>query len=127
MNRFASTRSEVLVSQPWAGRAQCSVGSIDDEGIRYGLTTQALIASTISTAPAIVTTQSRTIRHRRGSRCVRRVTGFRGTSSAGAASTGSPATVSGSSPGAGGESSGGGTTAVEASYEARFFVSDSSL
>ena len=58
MNRFASTRSDVLASQPWAGRAQCSVGSIDDDGIRYGLTTQALIARTIATAPAIVTTQS---------------------------------------------------------------------
>src|SRR5438445_12832179 len=58
MNRFASTRSEVLDSQPVPGRAQCNVGSIDDDGIRYGFTTHALIASTIATAPAIVTTQS---------------------------------------------------------------------
>ena len=40
------------------GRAQCSVGSIELEGIRYGLTTHALIASTITIAPTIVTSQS---------------------------------------------------------------------
>ena len=45
-------------SQPWAGAAQWSVGSIDDDGMRYGLTTHALIARTIATAPTIVTTQS---------------------------------------------------------------------
>ena len=32
------------------GLAQWSVGSIDEDGIRYGLTTQALIASTIAIA-----------------------------------------------------------------------------
>jgi len=36
MNRFASTRSENLASQPAAGRAQWSVGSIDDDGITLG-------------------------------------------------------------------------------------------
>ncbi len=49
------------------GRAQWSVGSIDDDGIRYGLTTQALIARTIAIAPTIVTIQSTAIRSRRGS------------------------------------------------------------
>src|SRR5438067_1985734 len=62
MNRFASTRSEKWASQPLPGRAQWSVGSIDDDGIRYGLITHALIASTIATAPTIVTTQSIAIR-----------------------------------------------------------------
>ena len=37
--------------------------SIDDDGIRYGLTTHALIASTIAIAPAMVRTQSMTVRH----------------------------------------------------------------
>ena len=63
MKRFASTRSEVFASQPIAGDAQCNVGSIDEDGIRYGLTTHALIASTIATAPAMVTTQSIATRH----------------------------------------------------------------
>src|SRR5690348_13465817 len=76
MNRFASTRSESRASQP-GPPAQWSVGSIDDDGIRYGLTTQALIASTIAIAPAIVTIQSIVIRQGRGSRQVRRSTGFR--------------------------------------------------
>src|SRR5213596_4409835 len=58
MKRFASTRSDVDASQPCSGLAQCSVGSIDDDGMRYGLTTHALIARTIATAPTIVTTQS---------------------------------------------------------------------
>ena len=58
MNRFARTRSDALASHPCAGRAQWSVGSIDEDGIRYGLTIHALIASTIATAPTIVTTQS---------------------------------------------------------------------
>ena len=64
MKRFASTRSEKRASHPFAGFAQCSVGSIDEDGIRYGLTTQALIASTIAIAPAIVTTQSIVTRSR---------------------------------------------------------------
>src|SRR5437763_15009166 len=76
MNRFASTRSESRASQP-SLPAQWSVGSIDDDGIRYGFTIQALIASTIAIAPAIVTTQSIAIRHGRGRRCVSRSTGFR--------------------------------------------------
>ena len=58
MKRFASTRSENRASQPVPGRAQWSVGSIDDDGIRYGLTIHALIASTIAIAPTIVTVQS---------------------------------------------------------------------
>src|SRR5918996_778078 len=66
MKRFASTRSEVLASQLCAGRAQCKVGSIEEDGIRYGFTTQALIASTIATAPTIVTSQSIAMRSGRG-------------------------------------------------------------
>src|ERR671933_238385 len=76
MKRLASTRSERRASQP-SLPAQWSVGSIEDDGIRYGLTTQALIASTIATAPAIVTIQSIAIRHGRGSRYVSRSIGLR--------------------------------------------------
>ena len=77
MNRFASTRSEKRASHPWASFAQWSVGSIDDDGIRYGFTTQALIASTIAIAPAIVTIQSIVIRIPCGRPCVSRSTGLR--------------------------------------------------
>ena len=66
MNRFASTRSEYRASQSSPGRAQWSVGSIDEDGIRYGLTTHALIASTIAIAPTMVTIQSIVIRQPRG-------------------------------------------------------------
>src|SRR5437870_260677 len=66
MKRFASTRSEKRARQPLALREQCSVGSIDDDGIRYGLITQALIARTIAIAPTIVTIQSIAIRVPRG-------------------------------------------------------------
>src|ERR671935_1255082 len=76
MNRFARTRSEKRASHPTPGRAQWSVGSIEEEGIRYGFTTHALIASTIPTAPAIVTIQSIAIRHGRGRPVVRRSIGF---------------------------------------------------
>src|SRR6476620_1749272 len=76
MNRFASTRSESRASQP-GPPAQCNVGSIDEDGIRYGLTTHCLIANTIATAPAIVTIQSIAIRQGRGRRCVSRSTGLR--------------------------------------------------
>ena len=76
MNRFASTRSEKRASQPLPGLAQWSVGSIDDEGMRYGLTTHALIASTIAIAPTMVTTQSMAIRQPRGSPLVARVIGL---------------------------------------------------
>src|SRR5947208_11241460 len=79
MNLFASTRSEKCARQPELGRAQWSVGSIDEDGIRYGLTTHALIASTIAIAPAMVTIQSIAIRHGRGSRCVSRSIGLRET------------------------------------------------
>src|SRR5438105_2489841 len=58
MNRLASTRSDEPASQSWTGRPQCSVGSIDADGIRYGLTTQPFSASTISTAKTIVSPQS---------------------------------------------------------------------
>ena len=37
MKRFASTRSENRASQPFAGRAQWRLGSIDEEGIRRGI------------------------------------------------------------------------------------------
>src|SRR5438874_8131086 len=64
MKRFARTRSEKCARHPLPPpRAQWSVGSIDDDGIRYGLTTHALIASTIAIAPTIVTTQSMIARH----------------------------------------------------------------
>ena len=77
MSRFASTRSENRASHPEAGFAQWSVGSIDDEGIRYGLTTNALTSSTIATAPTIVTAQSTTTRMGSGSPRVSRSTGLR--------------------------------------------------
>src|SRR3990170_5873705 len=76
MNRFASTRSENRDSQPAAGRAQWSVASIEDDGIRYGLITHALIASTIATAPTMVTIQSTAMRSRRGKRPVTRSSGW---------------------------------------------------
>ncbi len=49
---------------------------MDDDGMRYGLITHALIASTIATAPTIVTIQSTTMRTRRGSRPVTRSSGW---------------------------------------------------
>src|SRR6266545_7199052 len=58
MNRFASTRSEKRDVHPDAPLPQWSVGSIDEDGMRYGLTTHALIANTIAIAPTIVTIQS---------------------------------------------------------------------
>ena len=76
MKRLASTRSEKRASQPFAGCAQWSVGSIEDDGIRYGLTTHALIASTIAIAPTIVTTQSIVTRSPCGRPRVSRSTGL---------------------------------------------------
>src|SRR5919204_4322372 len=76
MNRFASTRSDSRASQP-GPPAQWRVGSIDEDGIRYGLTTHALIASTIAIAPTIVTIQSIAIRQGRGRPAVRRSIGLR--------------------------------------------------
>ena len=67
MNRLASTRSDVPAWHPGSGAAQWSVGSIDDDGIRYGLTTQALMASTAAIAMAIVRTQSTTVGQGSGS------------------------------------------------------------
>src|SRR3954451_14806431 len=74
MNRFASTRSEKRARQPEPPVPQCSVGSIDDDGILYGFTTQALIARTIATAPTMVTIQSMMPRH--GCGTPRRSSGF---------------------------------------------------
>src|SRR5262245_56166990 len=51
-------RSEMRASQPDAGRAQCSVGSIDDDGIRKGFATSAWKAKTTATASTIVASQS---------------------------------------------------------------------
>ena len=89
MKRFASTRSEKRASQPFAGFAQCSVGSIDEDGIRYGFTTHALIASTIAIAPTMVTIQSIVTRRPCGRPCVRRSTGLRERCRGGGAGTGS--------------------------------------
>ena len=75
MKRFASTRSEEPAWHPTSGSAQWSVGSIDDDGIRYGFTTQVLIASTAATAIAIVTAQSTTVSQGAGSDEVRRSSG----------------------------------------------------
>src|SRR5262249_25330255 len=49
---------------------------MDDDGIRYGLTTHALIARTIATAPTMGTIQSTAIRARRGRRPVTRSSGW---------------------------------------------------
>ena len=76
MKRFASTLSENRPSQNAVGRAQWNVGSIEGDGIRYGFTTQALIASTIATATTIVTSQSTTIRTGRGNHPVTRSSGW---------------------------------------------------
>src|SRR5579875_703189 len=77
MKRLARTRSLTFDSQPGAGFAQCSVGSIDEDGMRYGLTIHCFSASTIRTAPAIVSTQSRTTRAPRGRPGKRRPSGSR--------------------------------------------------
>src|SRR5919106_5025215 len=84
MKRLARTRSEKRDSQPVAGRAQCRDGSIDEDGIRYGFTTHALIARTIATAPTIVTAQSIATRHGRGRPAVSRSIGLREIRSTGA-------------------------------------------
>ena len=62
MNRFASTRSLKCASQPGAGFAQWSVGSIDEDGIRYGFATSASKTSTSASATTIVTSQSMSLR-----------------------------------------------------------------
>src|SRR3954469_21237787 len=62
MKRFARMRSELSASQFGSGAAQWSVGSIDAEGIREGVTTHALTANTLNTATTIVTSQSTTVR-----------------------------------------------------------------
>src|ERR671933_107634 len=89
MNRFASTRSDSRASHPDSPE-QCSVGSIDEDGIRYGLTTHALIASTIATAPAIVTIQSIATRHGRGRPAVSRSMGLRDFRAGAGAATAAP-------------------------------------
>src|SRR3954471_13193764 len=62
MKRFASTGAEKPAVHSDPGLAQWSVGSIEDDGIRYGLMIHALIARTIAMAPAIVTIQSMIVR-----------------------------------------------------------------
>jgi hypothetical protein len=57
---------------------------MDEDGIRYGLTTHALIARTIAIAPTIVSIQSTAIRRRRGSRPVTRSSGWWNSSLGGA-------------------------------------------
>src|SRR5919201_7174334 len=101
LNRFARTRSETRASHPTPGRAQWSVGSIEEEGIRYGFTTHALIASTIPTAPAIVTIQSIAIRQGRGRPAVRRSIGFRERRRSGASTTGCGSATGAAGGGAG--------------------------
>ena len=74
MNRFASTRSFELPRQPdWP--VQWKVGSIDDDGIRYGLTMKPLTRRTTPTAIRIVIAQSAGVRQRGGRRCVSRAIG----------------------------------------------------
>src|SRR6266571_8611053 len=104
MNRFASTRSEKRDVQPEPGFAQCRVGSIDDDGIRYGLTTHALIASTIAIAPAIVTIQSMIPRH--GCGTPSRTSGLRPCFGGGGGGSGLLGQIT-SSPAHGGSSEGG--------------------
>src|SRR4029450_10265666 len=77
MNRFARTLSEKRASQPEAGCAQWRVGSIDDDGMRYGSITNALTSNTIATPPTAVTIQSPVTRIGSGRPRVRRSTGFR--------------------------------------------------
>src|SRR5581483_1014405 len=60
--RLAMTRSSYEPSQSAAGFAQCSVGSIEADGMRYGFATSASKTSTSSPATAIVTAQSRSRR-----------------------------------------------------------------
>jgi hypothetical protein len=60
---------------PGSGRAQCSVGSIEDDGIRYGLATSVLTKSTSASAKAIVTSQSISTLYPRGMPSVRRSIG----------------------------------------------------
>src|SRR6478609_8284200 len=127
MNRFARTRSEKCERHPEPGRAQCSVGSIDEEGIRYGFTTHALIASTIAIAPAMVTSQSIVIRQPRGSPAVMRSMGFQDCffgGSAGGGGAGSYGAPGGSSLGGGGAGATG-SAASNASYLARRSGSES--
>src|SRR6187551_2246893 len=105
MNLLARTRSENRASQPDAGLAQWSVGSIDDDGMRYGLTTYAFTRSTIATAPTIVITQSTTTRIGSGRPRVSRSTGFRECRCGRAAADGAggpPASSSGPSSGSAG-------------------------
>ena len=76
MKRFATTRSECDDMHPAAGRAQCSVGSMEDEGTRYGFATSTFTARTTAIAKAIESVQSRTLRQGSGTRRVRRSSGF---------------------------------------------------
>jgi hypothetical protein len=49
--RIASTRSDVSAMQPAPGRAQWSVGSIEDAGIRYCFVTSARMTTVSTTSP----------------------------------------------------------------------------
>src|SRR3954468_16698033 len=77
--RQASTRSLELPRQPGFAcpLAQLRFGSIDDDGMRYGLTTHCLSASTIRIAPAMVRIQSSVTRTLRGRPGKRRASGSR--------------------------------------------------
>ena len=69
--RQASTRSAKRAVHPRAGVAHFNVGSIEDDGILYGVITYAFTASTTTTAATIVSAQSIAIRTGRGNRASR--------------------------------------------------------
>jgi hypothetical protein len=68
-SRAAITRSDLAARHPSAGRAQCSVGSIDADGMRYGFATSASKTSTNRTARSSVTVQSAAAWNLGGRRC----------------------------------------------------------
>ena len=94
-------RSSKRASQPTFGRAQWSVGSIDDDGILYGFTTYAFTRSTIATAAMIVTAQSTTTRMGSGSPRVSRSTGLREWCLGAAAGSAAPRSRAPARPGTG--------------------------
>ena len=65
--RFAITRSETCARQPSAGFPQCSVGSIEAVGIRYGFATSAWKMRIPNTATQSVSAQSINVRYGLGS------------------------------------------------------------
>src|SRR5579872_3000558 len=62
-SRLTSTRSLDDPRHHSPGLAQCSVGSIDDDGMRYGFAISASKTRTNAIATTIVTTQSASFRH----------------------------------------------------------------